>query len=259
MNIKRSVAMKIAVAAAAAMSVAGCVHREPVGYGSIKDSGVASPSPARVAGSVKRVAAAPASRAAGSRVVEIEAPAPRAGSAGRAPAAAASTSTSTGAATPTSAQAAEVPAATDPAARRTPPAAVPAARAALPGPAVVAPPRPRSEQDARMVSLQLLSEGSRLFTLGKVLEARKRYFAAMDGPVPEVLLALARTFDVFYLSKLQQPDGAPDMARALALYERAAERGSVEAKADLQRIRGEPAGQPGEQQAVPPASAPPQR
>ena len=113
--------------------------------------------------------------------------------------------------------------------------------------------RSRSEQDARTVSLQLLSEGQRLFALGKVLDARKRFFAAMDGPVPEVLLALARSFDTHYLGKLQAPDGAPDMSRATALYERAAERGSQEAKAELERIRRPQGGQP------PPAEAPAQR
>lgn len=77
-----------------------------------------------------------------------------------------------------------------------------------------------------------------MFQAGNVIEARKRFIAAMNGPIPDSLLALARSFDTFYLSKLPKSDGAPDMARALTLYERAAERGAPEAAADLERIKG---------------------
>lgn len=87
-----------------------------------------------------------------------------------------------------------------------------------------------------MITAELLAEGRRLFGLGMVIEARKRLFAAMDGAKPDVFLALARTFDVHYLSGLQKPDGAPDMDRAMALYRKAAEQGAREALEDIARI-----------------------
>ncbi len=55
--------------------------------------------------------------------------------------------------------------------------------------------------------------------------------------MPEVLLALARSYDTYYLSRLPTADAAPDMQRALVLYERAVERGAIEANADLERTR----------------------
>ena len=84
---------------------------------------------------------------------------------------------------------------------------------------------------------RLLLEGQRLFNQGRVLDARRRFIAAMNGPVPEVLLALARSYDTYYLSRLPAADAAPDMQRALVLYERAVERGAIEANADLERTR----------------------
>ena len=85
---------------------------------------------------------------------------------------------------------------------------------------------------------EMLAEGLKLFEDGKVVEARRRFVAAMNGPVPEVLLALARSYDTYYLSRLSTADGAPDMQRALVLYERALERGAKDAEPDLERTRG---------------------
>jgi len=85
---------------------------------------------------------------------------------------------------------------------------------------------------------EMLAEGLKLFEDGKVVEARRRFVAAMNGPVPEVLLALARSYDTYYLSRLPTADGAPDMQRALVLYERALERGAKDAEPDLERTRG---------------------
>lgn len=84
---------------------------------------------------------------------------------------------------------------------------------------------------------RLLTEGRALFEEGRVVEARRRFIAAMNGPLPDVLLALARTYDTYYLSRLPRSDAAPDMQRALVLYERAVERGAVEANEDLKRTR----------------------
>jgi len=98
------------------------------------------------------------------------------------------------------------------------------------------PPLPPVEEPAAVS--QMLSEGLILFEEGKVVQARRRFVAAMNGPVPEVLLALARSYDTYYLSRLPTADGAPDMQRALQLYERALERGASEAAPDLDRTRG---------------------
>jgi len=84
---------------------------------------------------------------------------------------------------------------------------------------------------------EMLAEGQTLFDQGKVVQARRRFVAAMGGPVPEVLLALARSYDTYYLSRLPTSDGAPDMQRALVLYERALERGAKEAAPDIERTR----------------------
>jgi hypothetical protein len=84
----------------------------------------------------------------------------------------------------------------------------------------------------------MLAEGLALFEQGKVVQARRRFVAAMNGPVPEVMLALARSYDTYYLSRLPTSDAAPDMQRALILYERALERGAGEAAPDLARTRG---------------------
>ena len=105
-------------------------------------------------------------------------------------------------------------------------------------PAVAPAPRQAETQplDTKTVEA-LLSEGKSLFEAGRVVEARRRFIAAMSGPNPDVLLALARSYDTYYLSRLPSADAAPDMQRALVLYERAADRGAIEANADLERTR----------------------
>lgn len=124
----------------------------------------------------------------------------------------------------------------------TPPPAAPTTVTAVPAAPqapVVAPgaPKPSAEQVDAQTTERQLEEGRVLFQAGNVIEARKRFIAAMNGPIPDALLALARSFDTFYLSKLPKSDGAPDMARALTLYERAVERGAPEAAPDLERIK----------------------
>lgn len=98
------------------------------------------------------------------------------------------------------------------------------------------PPLPPVDEPAAVA--EMLTEGLALFEQGKVVQARRRFVAAMNGPVPEVLLALARSYDTYYLSRLPTSDAAPDMQRALVLYERALERGAAEAAPDLERTRG---------------------
>ena len=100
-----------------------------------------------------------------------------------------------------------------------------------------APLAPSAAEQQSATFARLLAQGRQLFEAGKVLEARKRFIAALNGLSPAATLALARTFDTFYLSKLSAPDGAPDMQRALQLYQSALERGSADAKPDLDRTR----------------------
>lgn len=88
---------------------------------------------------------------------------------------------------------------------------------------------------------QLLEEGRSLFRAGEVLAARERYVAALNAPLPEVLLELARTYDPNYLDRLPKSDADADLDRARALYEQAVTLGSKPAEADLARLQGRPA------------------
>ena len=115
--------------------------------------------------------------------------------------------------------------------------ATPAAGGPAPGPTTAPGIAPSVEQPDLLATEKLLEEGRALFAVGQVVEARKRFISALNGPIPEALLALARSFDTFYLSQLPVTDGAPDMQRSQTLYERAVERGAPEATVDLQRIR----------------------
>ena len=83
---------------------------------------------------------------------------------------------------------------------------------------------------------QLLEEGRSLFRSGEVLAARERYVAALNAPLPEVLLELARTYDPNYLAKLAKADADADVERARALYEQSMTLGSQAAQADLARL-----------------------
>lgn len=91
-------------------------------------------------------------------------------------------------------------------------------------------------EDPALVA-ELLAEGQALFEAGQVVQARRRFIAAMNGPVPEVLLSLARSYDTYYLGRLPSSDAAPDMQRSLVLYERALARGAKTAEPDLERTR----------------------
>lgn len=194
-----------------AFGLGGCMHRDhesmgPRSYGSLKDH------------------------------IEVSAPAKKASAAPRAHA----SNDAPRVLPPLKKQAAAQPAAVAAPAVKAPEPA-PAPRTSAPAPsAPAAPPAaapPPATLDAATVE-RLLIDGQRLFESGKVLEARRKFIAAMNGPVPEVLLALGRTYDTYYLSRLPAADAAPDMQRALVLYERAVDRGAIEANADLERTRG---------------------
>lgn len=91
--------------------------------------------------------------------------------------------------------------------------------------------------DQPMSSQRLIAEGQGLLAAGRVIEARTRFVTAMNAQSAEATLALARSYDTFYLVHLQSSDGAPDMQRALQLYAVAAQRNVPEADADLRRVR----------------------
>lgn len=97
---------------------------------------------------------------------------------------------------------------------------------------------PLSHVDDEATATTMLLDGQTLFDAGKVVEARRLFMAAISSPVPEIVLALGRSYDTYYLSRLPASDAAPDMQRALVLYERAMERGAANAAADLERTRG---------------------
>jgi hypothetical protein len=77
-----------------------------------------------------------------------------------------------------------------------------------------------------------------LFRGGEVLAARERYVAALNAPLPEVLLELGRTYDPNYLDRLPRSDADADIERARALYEQVSTLGSKAAEVDLARLSG---------------------
>lgn len=116
----------------------------------------------------------------------------------------------------------------------TAPMATASSASSVPAPLVELPLAP---VDDEATATGMLLEGQTLFDSGKVVHARRLFMAAMNAPVPDVMLALARSYDTYYLSRLPSSDAAPDMQRALVLYERAMERGAADAAADLERTR----------------------
>lgn len=196
--------LAIVLVAACALGLGACRHAEEPGsrvYGSLKDDPVATSAKPRP----KKVAAA----------APVEAPPARAMSARSEPVAVA--------APPIQQQAA---------------AASPVMTASASPGLAATPARPLAPVDDDATATRMLSEGEALFDAGKVVQARRLFLAAMNGPVPDVVLALARSYDTYYLSRLPSSDAPPDMQLALILYERAMERGAVNAAADLERTRG---------------------
>ncbi len=114
------------------------------------------------------------------------------------------------------------------------------------------------DPDPRAMARHAFDEGQKLFADGKVMEARRRFVSVLGAMPAEATLALARSFDNFYIARLRTSDGAPDPLRALQLYGRAAERGAKEARADLERIQDAILSKPktapvADEQAVPPS------
>jgi len=190
--------LALVLVAACALGVGACRHTEERAYGSIKDAPVASPAKARTK-------VAKAKRRADAETVRVM-------PAVMAPAPVAMTSVQ-----PTSAAIAVPAAPSNDAARADQPAA-----------------GVKDEATAN----RLLGEGQSLFEAGQVQEARRIFMTATAGPVPGVMLALGRSYDTYYLSRLPKSDAAPDMQRALVLYERAVDVGATDAMADLERTRG---------------------
>lgn len=215
MNYARSDRLAMVIAAVSALSLGACRHAEEAHYGSIKDDHV-------VTGSVSKPKAVKVSSAEAPKVA-MSMPKPAAVVAAPAPS-----------------PAPQVSSAQPPA--PTPRASVAVAPMPAPQPSAVPVMTPTVEQPLPAVddaagAAKMLTDGQGLFDSGKVLQARRRFIAGMSGPNPELLLALGRTYDTYYLSRLPSSDAAPDMQRALVLYERALERGANSATADLERTR----------------------
>jgi TPR repeat protein len=208
MQIARRDRLAFVLVAVYALGLGACVRHEETGYygrvyGSLKDDPVdtrAVAKPAKVAAAVSAPPARVTPAAAPAAVVA----APPAEPAPPAPQASASVSISS---------------------------------SVMPDSAAVAEPPLPPDDEGRATAAKMLSDGEALFGAGKVVEARRLFTAAMNGPIPDAMLALARTYDTYHLTRLPSSDAAPDMQRALLLYERAMERGALNAAADLERTR----------------------
>jgi hypothetical protein len=118
-----------------------------------------------------------------------------------------------------------------------PPLPVPAERVATPR--VPAPKSAAGGLPAASGS-KLMEDGRALLKAGKVVKARERFYAAMVGSertrLVEVLPELARTYDPDVLAKVPNPDAAPNIAMARALYQRALMLGVTGVTEDVQRL-----------------------
>jgi hypothetical protein len=126
---------------------------------------------------------------------------------------------------PATAAKASEPAAAAAAAKPVPGAGTPPAASAPPSAAAQPAPRTAPAPDERATSRQLLADGRQLFAAGKVVDARRRFIAALSGSSPEATWALAQSFDPHYLADLKNNDATADAERAFLLYQSAVERG----------------------------------
>lgn len=85
---------------------------------------------------------------------------------------------------------------------------------------------------------ELVSQGERYLTQGKVAAARLFFRQAADLGVAAAALRLAATYDPAELSNLKVQGIAPDPLEARKWYERARELGATEAEARLARLNG---------------------
>ena len=208
------------IAICAVPVVGGCARHESDGgassYGSIKDSSVSARPATKPARTIAKRAPVAAEIASGARKEPASVPA-----------------------TSPREQVLEAPSTAGPVAAA-PASPKPAPFATTPGPAAAAPATPivnGTTAAEREASGRLVAEGQQLFLDGKVVEARRRFIAALNGLSPEATLALARSFDTHYLYKLAKSDGAPDMQRAMQLYQSAVQRNAKDAQEDLDRVR----------------------
>ncbi len=217
-SFEKSTVFAVFAAVLAAAALAACARDEVVYRGSIKDQ----PPSASETRSPRSAAAVRLNRSAGRAPV-----APAVDEEALALAASPQRSQElVGSIATASAAASQSP---TPPTKATPPGATPAGDSAKTA--------EKADRAAVPANALLIEQGRNLFVAGKVLEARKRFIAALNGLSPDATLALARTFDTHYLSRLATSDGAPDMQRAVQLYESAVERGSVDARIDLERTR----------------------
>lgn len=217
--LRKSTALTVGAAVLAGAVLAACARDDAAYHGSIKDSrpsASATPATPRsaTAASPKRSAGRSPAAPAGDEEALALALSPQRSQESAAPVATASAASVQSPAPPTKA---------------TPPGATPAGDGAKSA--------EKPDRAAVPANALLIEQGRNFFVAGKVLEARKRFIAALNGMSPDATLALARTFDTYYLSRLAASDGAPDMQRAVQLYESAVERGSVDARIDLERTR----------------------
>jgi hypothetical protein len=97
-----------------------------------------------------------------------------------------------------------------------------------------------AEKAAAAADEQVVKEADALMQQGKVLAARKRLVAAMNGSNAPVIFAFARTYDPDEIAALSRADAPADTRRAKALYDHARLLGSKEAVAALKRLESLP-------------------
>ena len=83
----------------------------------------------------------------------------------------------------------------------------------------------------------LLAEGNSLFKYGDIRKARNAYEKAWKSGSAAGAYNLARSYDPVILASLNLKKTAPDKAKALEWYERAATAGHEEAAAAIVRLR----------------------
>lgn len=94
-----------------------------------------------------------------------------------------------------------------------------------------------AEKAAAAADELVVKEADALMQQGKVLAARKRLVAAMNGSNAPVIFAFARTYDPDEIGALSSADAPADTRRAKALYDHARLLGSKEAVAALKRLQ----------------------
>jgi hypothetical protein len=124
------------------------------------------------------------------------------------------------------------------------PTPAPSAAPALPAPAVPATPAPAKQATTKVTSLTeqirvrtVLDQADALMKTGDVTKARAQLQDAARGDSPDLLTALAATYDPIVLLDYPRAQSAADAKRASELYAVAAGKGSKSASDRLAKLK----------------------